>query len=119
MTSSGRNASGRFITGNSGGPGRPTGSRNRLGEDFLSDLYADWAENGAAVIAEVREKSPAAYLRVVAGLVPQQVGIMNIREEVREWSEEELARGLLRAQEVLARAAAQAEDGEPALLRPE
>ena len=35
MTSSGRNGRGRFITGNSGGPGRPKGSRNRLGEDFL------------------------------------------------------------------------------------
>ena len=116
MTSYGRNARGRFVTGNSGGPGRPTGSRNRLGEEFLGDLYADWAEHGASVIAEVREKSPAVYLRVVAGLVPQQVGITNIREEVREWSDEELARGLLRAQEVLALAAAQAEDSEPALL---
>jgi len=63
------------------------------------------------VIAQVRERSPAVYLRVVAGLVPQQVGITDIREEVREWSDEELARALLRAQEVLALAAAQAEDG--------
>ena len=69
---SGRNARGRFISGNSGGPGRPRGSRNRLGEDFLSALCADWAEHGASVIADVRENSPAVYLRIVAGLVPQQ-----------------------------------------------
>jgi hypothetical protein len=54
-----------------GGPGRPKGSRNRLGEEFLSDLYADWVEHGASVIAEVRERNPAVYLRIVAGLVPQ------------------------------------------------
>ena len=57
MTPSARKGRGRFITGNSGGPGRPKGSRNRLGEDFLGVLYADWSENGAAVIAEVRKRS--------------------------------------------------------------
>ena len=46
MTPSARKGRGRFITGNSGGPGRPKGSRNRLGEDFLGVLFADWSENG-------------------------------------------------------------------------
>ena len=83
MTSNGRNALGQFVSGNSGGPGRPKGSRNRLGEEFLSDLYADWAEHGSGVIAAVRERSPAVYLRIVAGLLPQQVGITTVREDVR------------------------------------
>ena len=116
MASNGRNALGRFVRGNSGGPGRPLGSRNRLGEEFLSDLYADWAEHGASVIAEVRERNPVAYLRTVAGLLPQQVGITTVREDVRAMTDEELARALLSAHEVLALAAAQAEDGELALL---
>ena len=115
MASNGRNALGRFETGNSGGPGRPKGSRNRLGEEFLSDLHADWSEHGASVIAEVRERNAAVYLRIVAGLVPQQVGITCARDEVQTMTDEELARALLSAQEVLALAAAQAEDGEPGL----
>jgi hypothetical protein len=116
MALNGRNALGRFVRGNSGGPGRPKGSRNRLGEEFLSDLYVDWMEHGASVIAEVRERNPVAYLRTVAGLVPQEVGIVSMREDVRAMTDEELARALLSAHEVLALAAAQADDGEPALL---
>ena len=118
---SGRNARGRFITGNSGGPGRPRGSRNRLGEDFLSDRYADWSEHGAAVIAAVRERSPAAYLRVVASLVPQQVGITTtseMREEVRAMTDEELNEAMVRAAMMLGWRLVPP-DGEPALPGPE
>ena len=117
MTSNGRNALGRFVSGNSGGPGRPRGSRNRLGEEFLSDLYADWTEHGASVIAEVRERNPVAYLRTVAGLVPQQVGIVSMGEDVAAMTDEELARALVSAHETLRLAALQsAEDAEPTLL---
>ena len=115
LASNGRNALGQFVSGNSGGPGRPKGSRNRLGEEFLSDLYADWAEHGSGVIAAVRERSPAVYLRIVAGLLPQQVGITTVPEDVRTMTNEELARAMLSAHETL-RLAAQAEDGELALL---
>jgi hypothetical protein len=94
-------ALGRFVSGNSGGPGRPKGSRNRLGEEFLSDLYADWTEHGASVIAEVRERNPVAYLRTVAGLLPRQVGITTVREDVRAMTDEELARAPLSAHETL------------------
>ncbi len=117
MTSNGRNALGRFVSGNSGGPGRPRGSRNRLGEEFLSELYADWTEHGASVIAEVRERNPVAYLRTVAGLVPQQVGIVSMGEDVAAMTDEELARALVSAHETLRLAALQsAEDAEPTLL---
>ena len=68
------------------------------------------------MIAEVRERNPVAYLRTVAGLLPQQVGITSMREDVRAMTDEELAKALLSAHEVLARAAAQADDGELALL---
>ena len=60
------------------------------------------------------------YLRIVAGLVPQQVGITFARDEVQTMTDEELARALLSAHEVLRLAALQdAEHGEPALLGPE
>ena len=92
---------------------QPKGSRNRLGEEFLSDLYADWTVHGPGVITEVRERNPTAYLRIVAGLLPQQVGITSMREDVAAMTDEELARALLSAHETLALAA---EDGGPALL---
>jgi hypothetical protein len=73
-TSDGRDPqSGRFLTGNNGGPGRKTGSRNKLGEAFVADLRADWEQHGPAVIEQVRKAEPAAYLRVVASLMPRQL----------------------------------------------
>jgi hypothetical protein len=75
--------------GHKGGPGRPRGARNKLGEEFLADVYADWAEHGASVIAEVRQKNPAAYLRVVASLIPQHLAI-EARDEFADMTTEEL-----------------------------
>ena len=45
-----------------GNPGRPKGSRNKLGEAFIADLYAHWQENGvpAAGLPENRRLDPAA-----------------------------------------------------------
>jgi hypothetical protein len=70
-----KDAGGRFLTGNIGGPGRRPGSRNKLGEDFIAAVHDDWVQHGAAVLAKVRKSSPAAYLRVVAGLVPPRLAI--------------------------------------------
>ncbi len=64
----------RFKLGN---PGRPKGSRTKLGEHFIHDLYADWAKHGAKVIARVREEQPAAYLKVTASILPKQVQVEN------------------------------------------
>lgn len=64
---------GRFITGNKGGPGRPKGSRNKLGEDFIEALFWDWQEHGRGVIETVRRDRPQEYLKLVAGLIPRQV----------------------------------------------
>jgi hypothetical protein len=62
--------------GQSGNPaGRPRGSRNKLGEAFLADLYADWQANGIAVIEAVREQKPDVYLKVVASILPHQLEI--------------------------------------------
>ena len=38
------------------------GSRNRLSEEFLEKLYADFAEHGTEAIARVREEKPDQYL---------------------------------------------------------
>jgi len=80
---------GRFKSGNIGGPGRPKGSRNRLAEDFLTDVCADWKQHGIKVIADVRKKYPAVYLRTVASLVPRdQLG--PVQGEFSDLTDDEL-----------------------------
>ncbi|WP_143149275.1 DUF5681 domain-containing protein [Hyphomicrobium sp. CS1BSMeth3] len=65
-----------FRPGQSGNPrGRPKGSRNKLGEDFLSALQADFAEHGPATIAKVREDRPHEYLKVVASILPKELNV--------------------------------------------
>ena len=69
----GRSQNGRFRKGNKGGPGRPAGTRNKLSEDFVTALCEDFGANGVAAIKSAREESPAAYLRLVASLVPKEL----------------------------------------------
>lgn len=58
-----------------GNPGRPKGSRNKLGEAFLEDMLADWKANGAAAIVKVRTDKPDAYLKVVASILPKDLNV--------------------------------------------
>ena len=53
--------------------GRPKGSRNKLSEEFVAEVCADWCEHGETAIRTVRETRPEAYVRVVASLLPRQV----------------------------------------------
>jgi hypothetical protein len=63
-----------YRPGQSGNPlGRPKGSRNRLGEDFLRALADDFAEHGSEAIEDVRINSPKDYLKVIASLLPKGV----------------------------------------------
>ena len=86
---------GRFITGNIGG-GRSKGSRNKLGEAFIEDVYAKWAEHGAQAIEEMRNADPGGFVRVVAGILPKE---MVIKDELSDVSDEELAALILAARE--------------------
>lgn len=56
-----------------GNPGRPKGSRNKLGEDFVAALAEDFAANGKQAIETVRTEKPDAYLKVIAAVVPKEV----------------------------------------------
>lgn len=78
-----RDGKGRFLTGGKPGPGRPRGSRNRLGEDFLRDLADAWASYGADALAKCATEEPAQFVRVVAGLLPREAVVdVNITRDV-------------------------------------
>jgi hypothetical protein len=62
----------RFQPGN---PGRPRGSRNKLGEAFIAALAEDFEKHGAAVIERVRQERPADYIKVVASLLPKDLNL--------------------------------------------
>lgn len=55
--------------------GRPKGSRNKLGEQFVTDMLADWEEHGPAAIKEVRQTKPDAYLKVIAMILPRDLNV--------------------------------------------
>ena len=55
-----------------------------MSEEFLTALHADFEENGAAVIKEVREKDPAAYLTIVASILPKDLTLRVQDAEFRD-----------------------------------
>lgn len=75
-----------------GNPGRPKGSRNKLGEAFLADMLADWEVHGIATIEKVRAEKPDQYLKVVASILPKELNIKV--NELDELSDEQLQRQL-------------------------
>ena len=59
--------------GRSGNPaGRLRGSRNKLSEEVICALLRDFREHGQKAIAKVRRTQPAAYLKVLALLIPRE-----------------------------------------------
>jgi hypothetical protein len=88
----------RFQPGN---PGRPKGSRNKLGEQFIAALCADFEAHGVRVIERVREEEPSVYLRVIARIVPPALLVQH-ESAVSTLSDEELALYLAAVREALA-----------------
>lgn len=86
-----RDEHGRFIVPPKS-PGRPKGSRNKLGEAFLTDMLADWETHGVSAIAKVRDERPHEYLKVVASILPKELNIKV--NELDELSDEQLERQL-------------------------
>lgn len=58
-----------------GNPGRPKGSRNKLGEAFIEAMHADFEEHGVAAIETVRREKPDQYLKVIASILPKDLNV--------------------------------------------
>lgn len=66
--------------GQSGNPeGRPKGSRNKLGEEFIAKLYEDFKAHGPAAIVRCRQDDPSGYVRVISNLLPKEVQFREAR----------------------------------------
>jgi Family of unknown function (DUF5681) len=76
--------------GQSGNPaGRLRGSRNKLSEEVICALLRDFREHGQKAIAKVRRTQPAAYLKVLALLVPREHKVEH-SNVIKSLSDEEL-----------------------------
>src|SRR5690349_211831 len=90
-----------FAKGVSGNPGgRPVGSKSRINADFLRELADHFAKEGRGAIERMCEEDPAAYVKVVASLLPKDVTIS--AQPFNEFTDDDL----LRAIDILERAIA-------------
>lgn len=55
--------------------GRPPGSRNKLGEVFISELHASFLKHGPEVIEKLRVEDPKAYINAIAKIIPKDLNL--------------------------------------------
>ena len=79
--------------------GRPKGSRNKLGEDFLRDMLDVWATQGKDCIERTAKEHPEKLVGIVANLLPKE---FKVTDELSDLTDEQLA-ALHGALDVLAR----------------
>ena len=88
--------------GQSGNPaGRLRGSRNKLSEAVICALLRDFSKHGEKAIAKVRQTQPAAYLKILALLVPREHKVEH-RNLLKEMTDEELEAAIEALQAMMA-----------------
>src|SRR6516162_7722191 len=81
-----------FEPGRSGNPaGGPVGSRHRqqLNGEFIAALLRDFRHGGPKAIERVRRTQPAAYLKILALLVPREHKVEH-SDVIKSLSDQEL-----------------------------
>jgi hypothetical protein len=68
--------------------GRAKGAKNRLSHAFLTALAEDFELHGIDALRITRIERPAEYIKIVAGLMPKELEIMDSR--LTDLSDEEL-----------------------------
>lgn len=65
-----------WVKGQSGNPkGRIRGRRDTITNAFLKDMEDHWRQVGPLALQMALEKDPAAYVKIVASLVPRDVNL--------------------------------------------
>ena len=77
-----------FEKGRSKTGGRAKGAKNRLSHAFLTALAEDFEQHGIETLKIARMEKPVEYIRIVAGLMPKELEIMDSR--LTDLSDEEL-----------------------------
>ncbi len=65
----------QFKVGQSGGPGRPKGARNKFSEAYVEAFLNDFDKHGVQVIKKVRVDKPEVWLKLAAMLVPKDLDL--------------------------------------------
>ena len=97
-----------FEPGRSGNPaGGPVGSRHRqqLNGEFISALLRDFRQGGPKAIERVRRTQPAAYLKILALLVPREMKLEHTNA-IKDLTDEELDAAIAAVREMLDQRAA-------------
>src|SRR5215831_11736095 len=85
--------------------GNPGGSleatRRSFNKDFLLALAADFKKHGAAAIAKVRKYQPAAYMKICASLVPQEMKLEH-SGGIKAMTDEQIERSIEFIKEMMA-----------------
>ena len=85
--------------------GRARGAKNRLSHAFLTALTEDFEQHGVEALKIARIEKPVEYIRIVAGLMPRELEIMDSR--LTDLSDEELDVFIVKLQAQLRGAIAQ------------
>jgi hypothetical protein len=105
-----------FERGRSGNPaGGPVGSRHRqqLNGEFIAALLRDFRHGGPKAIERVRRTQPAAYLKILALLVPRELEVSHTNL-IKGMSTEQIEAAIAAIEEMLAKREAKIVDVTPA-----